>query len=102
MTEPIDADLPNIEINIGDLDDVPIEMLLQDDEHLMDINVVSDPFVEQTPAEVQMETTEVPIQSTDQEIPMETEDIHVSSSGSSDEEEDIDANTGKTISTLLI
>ena len=50
-----------------------------------------------------METTEeVPIQSQDQEIPMETEDIHDSSSGSSEEEEDIEANTGKTISTLLI
>ena len=81
MTEPIDADLPNIEINIGDLDDVPIEMLLQDYEHLMDIIVVSDPFVEQTPAEVLMETTEeVPIQSQDQEIPIVTEDIHDSSS----------------------
>ena len=32
-------------------------MLLQDDE-IMDINVVSDPFEEQTPAEDQMETTE--------------------------------------------
>lgn len=57
VTEPIDAKLPNIEIYLGDLDNVPIEMLLQDDE-IMDINVVSDPFEEQTPAEDQMETTE--------------------------------------------
>ena len=57
VTEPIDAKLPNIEIYLGVLDNVPIEMLLQDDE-IMDINVVSDPFEEQTPAEDQMETTE--------------------------------------------
>ena len=102
MTEPIDAGLPNFEINIRDLDDVPIEILLQDDK-IMDIYVVSDPFIEQTPAEVLMETTEeVPIQSQDQEIPIVTEDIHDSSSESSEEEEDIDTNTGKTISTLLI
>ena len=56
VTEPIDAKLPNIEIYLGDLDNVPIEMLLQDDE-IMDINVVSDPFEEQTPAEDQKETT---------------------------------------------
>ena len=102
VTEPIDAGLPNFEINIRDLDDILIEMLLQDDK-IMDIYVVSDPFIDQTPAEVLMETTEeVPIQSQDQEIPMETEDIHDSSSESSEEEEDIEANTGKTISTLLI